>query len=103
MAYLKKLPITELKIDCSFIQDIPYNKDHMAITTAILVMAKSLSLEVVAEGVVEHEEQAAFLMQQGCGIAQGFLYSKPLSPPPSLRYLWKNLMQNPASGTNHDQ
>jgi EAL domain-containing protein (putative c-di-GMP-specific phosphodiesterase class I) len=78
LAYLKKLPITELKIDCSFIQDIPYNKDHMAITTAILVMAKSLSLEVVAEG-VEHEEQAAFLMQQGCGIAQGFLYSKPLS------------------------
>ncbi|MFZ2168307.1 MAG: EAL domain-containing protein [Methylococcaceae bacterium] len=77
LAYLKKLPITELKIDRSFIQDIPYNEDDMAITTAILLLAKSLSLEVVAEG-VEHEEQAVFLMQQGCEIAQGFLYSKPL-------------------------
>ncbi|MDD5461357.1 MAG: EAL domain-containing protein [Methylococcales bacterium] len=77
LAYLKKLPISELKIDRSFIQDIPYNEDDMAITTAILALAKSLSLEVVAEG-VEHEEQAAFLMQQGCEIAQGFLYSKPV-------------------------
>jgi diguanylate cyclase (GGDEF)-like protein len=77
LAYLKKLPISELKIDRSFIQDIPYNEEDMAITTAILALAKALSLEVVAEG-VEHEEQAAFLMQQGCEIAQGFLYSKPV-------------------------
>jgi diguanylate cyclase (GGDEF)-like protein len=77
LAYLKKLPISELKIDRSFIQDIPFNEDDMAITTAILALAKSLSLDVVAEG-VEHEEQAAFLIQQGCEIAQGFLYSKPI-------------------------
>jgi diguanylate cyclase (GGDEF)-like protein/PAS domain S-box-containing protein len=77
LAYLKKLPISELKIDRSFIQDIPFNADDMAITAAILALAKSLSLEVVAEG-VEHEEQAAFLMQQGCEIAQGFLYSEPI-------------------------
>jgi len=77
LAYLKKLPISELKIDRSFIRDIPYNDDDMAITTAILALAKSLSLEVVAEG-VEHEEQVAFLLQQGCEIAQGFLYSKPI-------------------------
>ena len=77
LAYLKKLPISELKIDRSFIQDIPYNEDDMAITSAILALAKSLRLDVVAEG-VEHEEQAAFLMQQGCEIAQGFLYSKPV-------------------------
>lgn len=78
LAYLKKLPISELKIDRSFIQDIPFNEDDMAITTAILALAKSLSLDVVAEG-VEHEEQAAFLLQQGCEIAQGFLYSKPVT------------------------
>jgi diguanylate cyclase (GGDEF)-like protein len=77
LAYLKKLPISELKIDRSFIQDIPYNEDDMAITSAILALAKSLRLDVVAEG-VEHEEQATFLMQQGCEIAQGFLYSKPV-------------------------
>lgn len=77
LAYLKKLPISELKIDRSFIQDIPFNEDDMAITSAILALAKSLSLEVVAEG-VEHEEQAAFLLQQGCEIAQGFLYSEPI-------------------------
>ncbi|MGR8999384.1 MAG: putative bifunctional diguanylate cyclase/phosphodiesterase [Gammaproteobacteria bacterium] len=77
LAYLKKLPISELKIDRSFIQDIPYNEEDMAITSAILALAKSLRLDVVAEG-VEHEEQAAFLMQQGCEIAQGFLYSKPV-------------------------
>jgi sensor c-di-GMP phosphodiesterase-like protein len=59
-------------------QDIPYNEEDRAITTAILALAKSLSLEMVAEG-VEHEEQAAFLMQQGYEIAQGFLYSKPVS------------------------
>jgi diguanylate cyclase (GGDEF)-like protein len=77
LAYLKKLPISELKIDRSFIKDIPFNEDDMAITSAILALAKSLSLEVVAEG-VEHEEQVAFLLQKGCEIAQGFLYSKPI-------------------------
>jgi len=77
LAYLKKLPISELKIDRSFIRDIPNNEDDMAITTAILALAKSLSLEVVAEG-VEHEEQVAFLLRQGCETAQGFLYSKPV-------------------------
>lgn len=79
LAYLKKLPISELKIDRSFIRDIPHNEDDMAITSAILAMAKSLSLDVVAEG-VENEEQAAFLLQRGCDIAQGFLYSKPILP-----------------------
>lgn len=78
LAYLKRLPISELKIDRSFIHDIPHNEEDMAITKAILALAKSLSLEVVAEG-VEHEEQVAFLMQHGCYTAQGFLYSKPVT------------------------
>ncbi len=77
LAYLKKLPISEIKIDRSFIRDIPNNEDDMAITTAILALAKSLSLDVVAEG-VEHQAQVDFLLEEGCEIAQGFLYSKPL-------------------------
>ncbi|WP_239649772.1 putative bifunctional diguanylate cyclase/phosphodiesterase [Methylocucumis oryzae] len=78
LAYLKKLPISELKIDRSFLKDIPYNQDDMAIINAILALAHSLSLDVVAEG-VEHEEQVEFLLKHGCDVAQGFLYSKPIS------------------------
>lgn len=77
LAYLKKLPISELKVDRCFIRDIPHNEDDMAITTAILALAKALSLDVVAEG-VENQDQAHFLLESGCDIAQGFLYSKPL-------------------------
>jgi diguanylate cyclase (GGDEF)-like protein len=77
LSYLKKLPISELKIDQSFVRDIPHNEDDKVITSAIITLAKSLSLEVVAEG-VENEFQAAFLSQHGCDIAQGYFYSKPL-------------------------
>ena len=86
LAYLKKLPISELKIDRSFIQDIPFNEDDMAITKAILALAQSLSLEVVAEG-IEHDAQAEFLMQHGCEVAQGFLYSKALPAPEFSNFL----------------
>lgn len=79
LGYLKRLPISELKIDRSFVSDIPHNEEDMAITSAILALAKALALDVVAEG-VEQSEQADFLIQQNCEIAQGFLYSKPLTP-----------------------
>jgi EAL domain-containing protein (putative c-di-GMP-specific phosphodiesterase class I) len=79
LAYLRKLPISELKVDRSFIRDIPHNEEDMAITSAILALAKSLAIEVVAEG-VEHEEQAEFLLAHDCEIAQGFKYSKPIAP-----------------------
>jgi diguanylate cyclase (GGDEF)-like protein len=78
LAYLRKLPISELKVDRSFIRDIPHNEEDMAITGAILALAKSLAIEVVAEG-VEHEEQAEFLLAHDCAIAQGFKYSKPIA------------------------
>ena len=77
LAYLRKLPISELKIDRSFIREIPHNEEDMAITGAILALAKSLAIEVVAEG-VEHDEQAEFLLAHDCEIAQGFKYSKPI-------------------------
>jgi PAS domain S-box-containing protein len=77
LSHLKKLPISELKIDRSFVQGLPRNKDDKAITAAIIALSKSLSLEVVAEG-IENEQQVAFLSQYACNTVQGFYYSKPL-------------------------
>jgi diguanylate cyclase len=74
---LKHFPIDTLKVDRSFVRDIPADKDDAAIVTAIVAMAKSLQLEVVAEG-VESSEQLEFLRRLGCEIVQGYYFSKPL-------------------------
>jgi len=77
LSYLRRFPIDTLKIDSSFIRDIPDDPDDSAITTAIIVMAQSLKLKVVAEG-VETEEQLRYLREHGCHVMQGYLFSKPL-------------------------
>jgi diguanylate cyclase (GGDEF)-like protein len=77
LSYLKQFPVKVLKIDRSFIQDIMVNKNSEAITTAIIALARSLNLEVVAEG-VEKEEQRIFLKSKFCDEVQGYLFSKPL-------------------------
>ncbi|OIJ40014.1 bifunctional diguanylate cyclase/phosphodiesterase [Massilia timonae] len=77
LAYLKQLPVQTLKIDRSFIKDIPQDPDDEAIAIAIIQLGKSMNLSVIAEG-VEREDQAAFLLRHGCRLAQGYLYGKPL-------------------------
>ena len=76
LSYLKQFPIDCLKVDRSFIRDIPEDSDDMAISKAILALGRSLGLEVLAEG-VENEIQKSFLLQEGCYLAQGYFYSPP--------------------------
>ena len=77
LSYLKRFPIDSLKIDRSFIRDLTTNADDAAITRAIIAMAHSLKLRVVAEG-VEEEKQIEFLREEGCDEMQGFFFSPPV-------------------------
>jgi PAS domain S-box-containing protein len=78
MSYLKRFPIGCLKVDRSFVQGLPRSTDDAAIATAIISMAHSLRMSVVAEG-VETPEQAAFLRNAGCDRLQGYLFGRPVS------------------------
>jgi EAL domain-containing protein (putative c-di-GMP-specific phosphodiesterase class I) len=76
--YLRQFRVSKLKIDRSFIRDIAVNPDDAAITTAIISMAKSLNLRVIAEG-VENEAQMSFLRAHQCDEIQGYYFCKPLA------------------------
>ncbi len=86
LAYLKCFPLHVLKIDKSFIDDIPQLKDDMEITATIIAMGKILGFKVLAEG-VETPEQLAFLEEKGCDIYQGYIKSKPLPADDFLKLL----------------
>ncbi|MDY0115946.1 MAG: EAL domain-containing protein [Sulfurimonadaceae bacterium] len=77
LSYLKRLPINKIKIDQSFVRDLAIDKDDMELTRAIIAIAHSLNLSVIAEG-VETEEQAKFLKNHKCFEAQGYLYYRPM-------------------------
>ncbi|MDO9227171.1 MAG: PAS domain S-box protein [Pseudomonadota bacterium] len=82
LAHLKRFPIDKLKIDQSFIRDIPQEQSDMEIAATIIAMARNLHLKVLAEG-VETEKQLAFLEIHGCDAYQGYLRSRPI-PAPAL-------------------
>lgn len=86
LSYLKRLPIDKLKIDKSFIDGIPEQAHDCGIAKAILAMAHTLQLKVLAEG-VETTAQRAFLSAHGCDSVQGFLYSRALEPEAFQRYI----------------
>jgi len=94
--YLKRLPVDKLKIDRSFIEDVPLHADDAAITAAIIALAGKLNLKVVAEG-VENESQLKFLIKHYCDEIQGFYFSNPIDGDTCLKLLRENkAMQLPS-------
>ena len=77
LRYLTRLPLTALKIDRAFVQDMTTNPDNMAIVSTIITLARTMNLKVIAEG-VETEEQSKFLRLLKCDEMQGYLFSKPV-------------------------
>jgi diguanylate cyclase (GGDEF)-like protein/PAS domain S-box-containing protein len=86
LKHLKQLPISKIKIDKSFIHDIPNNKDDMLITSMIINLAKQLSFEIVAEG-VETAQQVEFLQKNGCNLMQGYYFYEALPQDEINNYL----------------
>ncbi len=86
LGYLKNLPITDIKIDRSFVSGLPDNANDVAIVSAIISMAHIMGIKVVAEG-VETEEQLDFLREHHCDAMQGFYFSPPVTHNTVSRYL----------------
>lgn len=85
MSYLKKLPVTRVKIDKSFIDGLPDNKDSIMLTRTVVALAKNFGLAITAEG-VEQEEQLQFLIREQCDQIQGYYYAKPMRYEELLEY-----------------
>ncbi len=96
LSYLKSFPVDSLKIDRSFVNELPNNSDDAAIVRAILTLAKTLHLDTIAEG-VETEKQREFLQISDCHSIQGFLLSKPMPFDALKTYLTTKLLENGAS------
>ena len=86
LSYLKRFPIDVLKIDKSFVDDLPFNTDDMAIVTAIIAMGKALGFQILAEG-TERIEQIEFLKERGCTMYQGYFKSPPVPAKEFLKLL----------------
>ena len=77
LSYLKNFPIDRLKIDRAFVKDLSENEQDQAIARTVIALGLNMGMEVLAEG-VETEDQARFLLEEGCQIFQGYLYGKPM-------------------------
>jgi diguanylate cyclase (GGDEF)-like protein/PAS domain S-box-containing protein len=97
LSYLKHLPIGRVKIDKSFVDELPADSNDAAIVNAIITMAHTLGLKVIAEG-VENEAQLTFLRQQGCDAIQGYYFSRPV-PVEGLAELLKEGKSLPPDGS----
>jgi len=93
---LRNLPIHTLKIDQSFVENIPHDKSDTALVTTIITMAHNLNLTVIAEG-IETAEQLKFLSLQQCDKGQGFLFGRPMSPEAMTRQLQSGIVLNKSS------
>ncbi len=98
LAYLKRFPFDSVKIDQSFVRGIPESKDDEAIVEAIIAMAHSLQLKVVAEG-VETKEQYDFLRTRGCEMIQGYYFSKPIPASEIVKLLYKSMTREAGAAT----
>ncbi len=88
-AHLKRFPISRLKIDKSFVDDIGRKSESTIITLAVINLAHNLGMDVIAEG-IETREQSSFLQINGCDYAQGFFFSRPLTPTDATEWLRKH-------------
>ena len=95
LAYLTTLPISEVKIDRSFVRDLGMTPQSSAVVTAIIALARSLGLRVIAEG-VENMRQMDVLHRLGCGLMQGFLFSKPQPPEDIQAWLEQTVLPRKA-------
>lgn len=95
LSYLKRFPIDYIKIDQSFVRGIPLDAEDVGITNAIIAMAKTLGVQLIAEG-VDNAEQLAFLKQEGCDEVQGYLISSPM-PAEALRRFLRTFAESGAS------
>ena len=84
--YLKRFPITCVKVDSAFVRDLTRNEGDAAIVSAVIAIARSLKLKVIAEG-VETDEQFAFLRKRKCDAAQGYYFSRPVEAPDLAEYI----------------
>jgi diguanylate cyclase (GGDEF)-like protein/PAS domain S-box-containing protein len=96
LAQLKRFPIDTLKVDRSFIRDIPMDGEDRAITEAIIAMGRTLSLTVIAEG-VETEEQQTFLREHACDQMQGYFFSRPVEPEKFAELLRRHVAEEGGS------